>query len=241
MAQPHTRDFGSVPGTFSVSVRDPATGAHGVAVATGLVASGATIPFVSDKVAMLTQAFTNVSIGRRVLALVADGLTFPTACDSVLAEDAHSNYRQVHGIDAEGRRFAHTGADCVDWSGDITTENATVAGNMLTGPAVLQQMSETIEESDGRLIERLLATLRAGELAGGDKRGSVSAAVRVDAPKYHLWHNLRVDHDSEPISALTELYENARDAEKRLPESAAEMLGEHPDSIIEFEARWDDS
>lgn len=229
---------GSVPATFSVSARDPEADAHGVAVATGLLAAGASAPFVSSRAAVLTQSFTNVSLGRDALALVRDGLSFPTACEALLSDDPHASYRQVHGIDAAGWTFVHTGDDCVEWAGHTTAPNHTVAGNMLVGPEVLDAMSDAVESTDGELTERLLSALRAGEAVGGDKRGSISAAVRVDAPEYHLWHNLRVDYDESPVETLAALYERARETEAALPRNAAKMLGEFPDSIVDFERRW---
>lgn len=227
-----------MPGTFSVSARTPETDAHGVAIATGLPAAGASVPFVSSRAAVLTQSFTKVSIGRNALALVRDGLSFPTACEALLSEDPHASYRQVHGIDTAGRTFVHTGDDCVEWAGHTAAPDHTVAGNMLVGPEVLDAMSDAVESTDGPLIDRLLAALRAGEAAGGDTRGAVSAAVRIDASEYHLWHNLRVDYDESPVETLVKLYERAKETESALPRNAAEMLGDYPESIVDFERRW---
>jgi hypothetical protein len=50
---------------------------------------------------------------------------------------------------------------------------------MLVGPQVIQAMAARFESSDGSLEDRLMAVLEAGQAAGGDKRGRVSAALLV--------------------------------------------------------------
>jgi uncharacterized Ntn-hydrolase superfamily protein len=87
-----------------------------------------------------------------------------------------------------------------------------VAGNILRGPQVLDAMIAAFrradEESD--LASRLLAALAAGEAAGGDSRGTCSAALLVDGGTGAAL-NLRVDYDAVPVAALRALHERSRD------------------------------
>ncbi|MCP4043257.1 MAG: DUF1028 domain-containing protein, partial [Gammaproteobacteria bacterium] len=55
----------------------------------------------------------------------------------------------------------------------------TVQGNTLTGTAVVEDMADTFRTTTGPLAERLLAALKAGQIAGGDRRGQQSAALVV--------------------------------------------------------------
>ena len=66
--------------------------------------------------------------------------------------------------------------------GDRRTAYA-IQGNILTGPEVVEAMERAWLGSAGlRLDERLLATLLAGDAAGGDSRGRQSAAIIAHAP-----------------------------------------------------------
>ncbi|TKX52038.1 DUF1028 domain-containing protein, partial [Halorubrum sp. SP3] len=76
--------------------------------------------------------------------------------------------------------------------------------------------------------------LEAGQAAGGDKRGKISAALLIAGPEPKLYHNLRVDNSDEPISELREAYDLAVETEEELPAVAEDQLGEYPDAIVDF-------
>ena len=106
---------------------------------------------------------------------------------------------------------AHTGADCHDWAGHKTGAGFSVQGNLLAGEAVIEAMATGYTQADGELADRLVAALRAGEYAGGDKRGKQSAAVLVVRPgggyggDNDRYLDLRVDDAVEPVQRLEEL------------------------------------
>lgn len=229
-----THRRGAVPGTFSIAARDPETGKTGVAVSTALVGVGALCPFVSENAAVATQSFVEVSHGRNAVELADRGVSIPTACEALLADDDHAGYRQLHGLDAAGRQFTFSGDDCVDWYGETTGDHHTVAGNMLEGPDVIGAVSDAYAEADGPFSDRLVTALEAGQAAGGDKRGKISAALLVHAPESKLYHNLRIDNADDPVAELREAYELARETEAQLPEQADDMLGDYPEEILEF-------
>lgn len=229
---------GATPGTFSIAAHDTEAAAFGVAIATGIVAVGATCPYVSEHGAVLTQSFTRTEHGLDVLGRVAGGAPIDEACRAVLRDDPHEAYRQVHGVDGTGATATVTGKSCVDWCGHEAGDHVTVAGNMLVGPAVLAEMRQAFEASDAPFEERLLDALAAGRAAGGDERGHVSAALLVHAPRPRLYHNLRVDAADEPITALRDLYVRARSVERELPDTTEELLGDYPDSLLEFGVKY---
>ena len=62
----------------------------------------------------------------------------------------------------------------------------------------------------GVLAERLYAALEAGNLAGGDKRGINSAALKVIRDQAYPEVDLRVDWSSDPITDLSALIARTR-------------------------------
>ena len=110
-------------------------------------------------------------------------------------------------------RTAFTGEDCMPWAGHITGAGFTVQGNILAGEAVLESMAATFEAmGEEDLTERLLASLQAGQDAGGDKRGQQSAAILVVRENGGYGGmsdrlvDLRVDDHAAPIDELHRLY-----------------------------------
>jgi uncharacterized Ntn-hydrolase superfamily protein len=195
--------------TFSIVARDAAVGAFGVAVATARPAVGALVPFVSLSGGIATQARVNTEIGRRGIALLDQGVPVGTALRALLQNDADRDIRQVHGVDAAAS-FCHTGANCIPWCGHHEGDGFSVAGNMLTGPRVVEAMVETYRQAcDAKreLSGRLLLTLEAGQAAGGDKRGKQSAALLVAARDPRGYHNLRVDDHPDPVAELRRIYD----------------------------------
>ncbi|WP_435157564.1 DUF1028 domain-containing protein [Haladaptatus sp. DFWS20] len=226
------------PGTFSIAAYDAKAEALGVAVATGIVAVGATCPYVSDTAAVVTQSFTKTTHGSDVLSRVADGEGIESACESVLARDEHSSYRQLHGVERDDGQYTFTGDNCVDWCGSTTGPKHSVAGNMLDGSAVVDAVRDAFTTSTGSLPDRLLSGLEAGQEAGGDKRGKVSSALLVHAPEPKLYHNLRIDAAEHPIRKLRELYERAYETQQNLQDETSRQLGSYPDEILEFGVKY---
>ncbi len=88
-----------------------------------------------------------------------------------------------------------------------------IQGNILVGPEVVDAMRTAWLASDpaAPLARRLLAALRAGDEAGGDKRGRQSAALLVVARGQgyggtsDVVADLRVDDHAEPVPELARL------------------------------------
>ena len=98
----------------------------------------------------------------------------------LIAADAGHPHRQVHVMDGSGAFAAHTGAECVDWCGHLIRDTFSVAGNMLAGPQVIAETARAYEAGAALPFpRRLIAAMKAGEDAGGDKRGKQSAALLI--------------------------------------------------------------
>src|SRR4029077_779518 len=52
-------------------------------------------------------------------------------------------------------------------------------GNILVGPQVPEAMGKAFEATNSELAEKLYAALKAGDAAGGDKRGRESASMLI--------------------------------------------------------------
>ena len=194
--------------TFSIVARDPKTGEYGVAVSTARPNVGSLVPFVSRRGAIATQGRVNSDLGRQGLAHLEQGVPIRLALRTLLETDPDREIRQVHAVDGSGA-FCHTGARCVEWCGHLEGDGFTVAGNMLTGPQVIQDMAGVFRSSTNdqrELPECLLLALEAGQKAGGDKRGKQSAALLVASSEPRMYHNLRVDHHTEPVVELRRIY-----------------------------------
>ena len=207
--------------TFSIVARDPATGLLGVAVSTAVPCVGALCPHVKVGVgAIATQSYVNVVLGAEGLRLLALGLSPEAALTALLSEDAAASRRQWGGVDARGRVFAYSGADCVDWYGQWPEpeKQYSVQGNMLVGPQVIESMARAYEDAASeRLPERLVRALEAGQAAGGDKRGRVSAALLVSPDPArplvgddNFGVNVRVDEHPDPVAELRRIWEVLR-------------------------------
>jgi len=201
--------------TFSIIARCPKTLALGVAVSTAVPAVGSVVPHVEAGVgAVATQAQTNVLYGIESLKLLKAGLSPQVALETMLQRDIDKEKRQVIIIDAQGRTAAFTGRENIEWKGHIIGKDCAVAGNMLTGSRVIKAMTETFEATKGKLAERLLKALEAGQEAGGDKRGRMSAALLVAGEQWisetRPVLNLRVDAHQDPVKELRRIYTVSR-------------------------------
>ena len=198
--------------TFSIVARDPDTGDLGIAVASKFLAVGSVVPHARAGVgAIATQALANVRYGADGLALMAEGMSAEQALRRLTQADEGGAHRQAGFVDADGNAFTYTGGACLSWAGGRTGSGVAVQGNILTGPDVVDAMLAAYEAGGRAFPERLMAALRAGDEAGGDRRGRESAALLVvrEGGGYggatDRWIDLRVDDHPSPVGELERL------------------------------------
>ena len=198
--------------TWSILVRDPASGALGAAVATRFFAVGALAIHVEGGVAALaTQAMINPMYAPHGMTRLRAGEPPDAVVAALLAADAGRDHRQLHMIDAEGRIAQHTGTNCVSWCGAARGVDISVAGNMLAGAAVVERTLDAFLNASGPLAERLLTALEAGEAAGGDKRGKQAAALKICTRDPYPDLDIRADDHPDPLAELRRLYAVSRE------------------------------
>jgi uncharacterized Ntn-hydrolase superfamily protein len=198
--------------TWSIIARDSATGQFGIAVATRFFAVGARVPHIAAGIGgIATQALVNPYYGIDGLKLLREGRSPRDIVDTLIAADSGHAARQLHIMDAAGRVASHTGCECVDWCGHIEGNGFSIAGNMLAGAGVLDDTAQAYTANEGLpFAQRLIAAMRAGEAAGGDKRGKQSAALLIHDQDEWSALDLRVDDHTDPLAELERLEQVSR-------------------------------
>ncbi len=200
--------------TFSIVAHDPVRQEWGVAVQSKFLAVGAVVPWAKAGVgAVATQSYANITYGTDGLNMMAEGKTAVETIETLTAADELRERRQVGMVDAQGSAASFTGTGCHDWAGGITGDGFACQGNMLL-PSTVETMAAFFEgarQGGGELAQWLLASLAAGQEAGGDKRGRQSASLLVvrEGGGYggnnDRYIDLRVDDNPFPIRELGRL------------------------------------
>lgn len=193
--------------TWSIVARDDDTGYLGCAAATRFFAVGARVPFVASGIAAIaTQGLVNPYYGIDGLKLLGEGHAPADVLVDLTCRDPGEEHRQAHIVDVRGRSAAHTGTACLPWSGHICQPGASVAGNMLVGERVLRDTLDSYRHhSQLPFAARLIAAMRAGEAAGGDRRGKQSASLIIFGADDWSILDLRVDDYADPLAELQRL------------------------------------
>jgi uncharacterized Ntn-hydrolase superfamily protein len=199
--------------TWSIIARDKATGQFGIAVATRFFAVGARVPHIAAGIGgIATQALVNPYYGIDGLKLLHEGRSPSDIVKILIAADDGRASRQLHILDAGGRIASFTGSDCVDWCGHIEGNGFSIAGNMLAGARVLDDTAAAyVANQSLPFAQRLIAAMRAGEAAGGDKRGKQSAALLIHDEEEWSALDLRVDDHTDPLAELERLEQVSRE------------------------------
>jgi uncharacterized Ntn-hydrolase superfamily protein len=202
--------------TFSIVARSADGKAVGVAVASKFLGVGAAVPAaLADVGAVATQSYANLAYRPQALALLGTGVAATDTVRALIAGDAGPvGHRQVGVVGAAGDGATFTGESCHPWAGGAAGDGYAIQGNMLAGPQVVESIEAAwLGGGDARLAYRMLAALRAGDLAGGDRRGRQSAALLVAARGMgyggtsDVWVDLRVDDHPDPVAELARLLE----------------------------------
>ena len=200
--------------TYSIVACDLDEGEWGVAVQSKFLAVGSVVPWAEPGAgAVATQSYANPRYGPDGLALLRQGLAAEDVVKRLTDADDDRDQRQLGVVDATGRGATFTGSGCHDWAGGRTGTGYAAQGNILVSGETVDALAETFEATEGSLAERLLASLAAGQAAGGDSRGQQSAAllvVRRDGGYAGLSDvvvDLRVDDHETPIEELRRLHD----------------------------------
>lgn len=219
--------------TFSILGYDPETGEVGAAVQSRVFSVGNGVLWAEAGVGVVaTQAIVDVSYGPQAIELLRLGYAPDVVVETILAADPNPDPerwtvegRQFSVMDAEGNVATHTGPRASDWAGHVVAENVSAQGNILAGPAVVEDMVAAFQATEGHLSLRLMAALDAGQAAGGDTRGMQSAAMLIVKEDGGVWLNndvvlrLQVDDAEDPLAELRRLVGIAAEQRERIRRS----------------------
>ena len=208
-------------GTFSILGFDPATGEIGAAVQSRVFSVGNGVLWADASVGVAaTQAIVDVGYGPKALELLKKGLAPADIIKEIwdhdpdpLPDNWSKQGRQFAVMNLKGEYAAYTGPKATEWAGNKGGKYCTAQGNILAGPAVVSNMVEAFENTQGHLSQRLVAALEGGQAGGGDTRGQQSAALVIVKKDCGVWlHNdtilrLQVDDNPEPIKELKRIVE----------------------------------
>lgn len=198
--------------TYSIVARDPVSGRFGVAVQSHYLSVGPVVPWLEAGVgAVATQASVNISFGPIALEMLRAGWEAERIVAALVAGDPGAAQRQLGVVDSEGRSAAHTGAECILACGHRVGEGYATQGNLLRSDAVWQALAPAFEAARDEGLpfwEQLMRALEAAEAAGGDVRGSQSAAIMIveGEARGGAWRgrvmDLRVEDHPQPVAEL---------------------------------------
>jgi len=201
--------------TYSIVIYDPEEKAWGVGVASKFLAVGAFVPWLKPNVgAIATQALANLEYGKKGLELL-EKYSAEEVLRKLTSEDPLREKRQLGIVDSKGNSSAFTGKECYPYAAHIVGNNFTVQGNILAGEEVLEAMAKEAE-GKGKIYEKILRALKAGESKGGDRRGKQSAAIVIvrkeeksnkefDPFSVGKYLDIRVDDSPDPLKELERL------------------------------------
>ncbi|MEV4543354.1 DUF1028 domain-containing protein [Micromonospora echinaurantiaca] len=199
--------------TFSIVARSADGRLHGVAVASRFLAAGALVPAAEAEVgALATQAHVNLAYRPQGLTMLRTGVAAADVVAGLVAADPDRDHRQLGVVAATGPGATFTGPMCHDWAGGQAGDGWAAQGNILAGPQVIDAMRDAwLGGGALPFPERLLAALRAGDQAGGDRRGRQSAGLLVVergggyGGTGDALVDLRVDDHADPVTELGRL------------------------------------
>ncbi len=181
----------------------------GVAITTSSIAVGARCPHARAGIgAVATQNVTDPELGPKLLDLMQQGLSASDSIDSLIRSSKFTDYRQLTAVDRHGNSASWSGKNILGTHGVSEQRDCVAAGNLLKSSSLPDAMTAAFaKNADAHLAERLMRSLEAGLVAGGEEGPVHSAALVVHHQQSFPLVNLRVDwHDDDPVGYLRKLW-----------------------------------
>lgn len=207
--------------TFSILGYDPETGEVGGAVQSRVFTLTGVLTADADAGIVATQAIVDVSYGPKGIALLKQGLSPDAIIKKIYDEDPDpvpdrwsKQGRQFAVMNLKGEAATFTGPKADAWAGGKLGKYCAAQGNILAGPAVVDNLVKTFEETKGHLSQRFMAALESGQAGGGDKRGMRAASMIVVKKGGGVWLNndivlrFQVDDQENPYTELRRVVDN---------------------------------
>lgn len=205
--------------TWSIIAVDRKTGEIGIVGASCTFDVQGIASIIPKKGAIVVQAGSNYFARMKGVELMMSD----ASAEAILAEMRNEEFnpeRQQYGVILLNDTHApliYSGQLIKDWKGSKIGDDFAVLGNILVDEAVIENAFKAFNSSRGEsLAKRLMLALKAGEIAGGDKRCGLqyarSAFISVYNPKDGAILKLSVhgiEEDGKPaVSLLNQQFEN---------------------------------
>lgn len=192
--------------TFSIIAYDLETGSVGAAAASYFPGVGGLIFGRSNSGSVFAMQSHISGALRRNLAHMPSCMCDHLKC-SMMTNVSRPEIRQWHAINLFGLSICFSGEQCVPVVACKQRDFVSVAGNMLSSSVVVDAALDIVSaSSDLPIATRLLAAMHAGQVAGGDGRGEMSAALVVWRQDGTKIVDFRVDDSPRAISELSAIY-----------------------------------
>ncbi|AMF99015.1 DUF1028 domain-containing protein [Vibrio harveyi] len=206
--------------TISLIHVNPETGLSASITATGGVAVGGYVNHSWRGIgACATQGlFTNPWYADNAKRWLSQGLSCHEVIDRLKEGDTEFAKRQCMVMDKHGHTAFINGEENIAYVGSIAFQDLAVAGNMLESDAVIEAFADSFlaqtvlnaeqvraggkpqyrDNYEATLAEVLISALEAALEAGGDKRGTYSASLRIESYT-HAPIDIRVDWSDDSL------------------------------------------
>ncbi len=176
--------------TWSIIAVNRATGEIGVVGASCTFDVSGIASIVPEKGAIVVQAASNYYARMKGVDLMESDASLKTILEAMQNKE-FTPERQQYGIvllNDNNAPLVFSGQQISDWSGSKIGDDFAVLGNILVDEKVIKNAYAAFNDNrDKSLAERLMLALKAGEMAGGDKRCGIqyarSAFISVYNPK----------------------------------------------------------
>lgn len=222
--------------TFSIVAVDKEKKELGFAIASCFWNAGQMGLALAGKGAIVSQAQGNWDFIPVFFEKLEEHISLEDILEVFRNSDENFENRQVGMVTFGGVSLSFTGEKVFSAHQRFGPDYA-AQGNILTSPKTVDSMAETFEKTKGTLTRRLYESLQAGDDAGGEMRGKMSARVCVvrvrDIPL--PVNDYTIEDHPEPvreIGRLMELKNNIITAWE-LSETASKAEGEDKDQAIQ--------
>ncbi len=179
----------SASATFSIVAVDTVTGAVGGAGASCIGGAVIINDIIEGIGAVHSQALWNAENQANAHDLLEAGLSPDSIISWVYWNDVEGTpgSRQYLAVtlNGPGDSHAYTGSQNDSWRGHINGPGYAIAGNILLGPEIIQDMEIAFLAEDGPLEDKLMAAIQAANVPGADTRclsygkPAISSFIRV--------------------------------------------------------------
>src|SRR5258705_12385618 len=150
-----------------------------------------------------SQRRTDPGRGEALLEAMAGGVAAGDALRALTARTGDIAYRQLAAVDATGGSASYSGELALGEAADVCAAGAAAAGNLLADRGVPAAMLAAFENTGGASLgDRLIAAVRAGLGAGGERSPVRSAGMIIAGSGPWPVPDLRGDWHDDPVGPL---------------------------------------